>query len=113
MEAASDQMLLEQEFCSSVPPPRTALSALDTTSRSPPSVAATDQACAPMTLDVPSSGEDVVPASPASSEDRLDCFLDAIKKKLVSPLLPAPTRPAVQPSPSEVPQTQQFKTRQQ
>jgi hypothetical protein len=48
-----------------------------------------------MTQDVPSSGEDVVPASLAYSEDRLDFFLDAIQKKLVSPLLATPTRPVV------------------
>jgi hypothetical protein len=95
MEEACDLMLLEQEFCLSVPPLR-----IDTT-HSPPSVATLVQASAPTTQDEPSNGDDVVPASPASSEECLDCFLDAIQKKPTPLLLVAPSRPAVQLAPSE------------
>jgi hypothetical protein len=69
----------------------------------PPSATAMVQASAPTTQVEPSSGDVVVPASPASSEERLDCFLGAIQKKSASPLLAAPARPAVQPAPSEAP----------
>jgi hypothetical protein len=65
-----------------------------------------------MTQDVPSSGEDVVPASPASSEDRLGCFLDAIQKKLVPPSH-GPNPSSGEAGTFRGPQAQQFKTRQQ
>jgi hypothetical protein len=45
----------------------------------------------------------VVPASPTSSEDRLDSFLDVIQNKPTSPLLAAPTRPTVLSAPSVAP----------
>jgi hypothetical protein len=102
MEEGSDPMLLKGEFYFPVPPPRTTLSALDTAC-SPPSVAAMVQASASMAQDEPSSGDDIVPVLPASSEERLGCFLGAIQKKPASLLLAAPARPAVQPAPSEAP----------
>jgi hypothetical protein len=106
MEEACDPMLLEWEFCFSVPPPRT-----DTT-RSPPSVAALVQVSAPTIQDEPSNGDDVVLASPASSEERLGCFLDAIQKKLAPPLLTP--QPVQRCSRHHLrPYAQQLKTRQQ
>jgi hypothetical protein len=93
-------MLLEQELCLSVPPPRAIELASDT---SPLSTAATVKASVLTDHVDPTNGDIVVPASPASSEDRLDCFLDAIQKKPASLLLAAQTRPAVQPAPSEAP----------
>jgi hypothetical protein len=95
-----DLMLLERELCFLAPPPRAIEPALDT---SPPSTAATVQVSVSTDHDEPIGGDIVVPASPASSEDRLDCFLDAIQKKPASPLLAAPTNPAVQLAPSEAP----------
>jgi hypothetical protein len=87
-----DPMLLEQELCFSVPPLMAIEPASDT---SPPSTAATVQASVSTDHVEPTNGDIVVPASPASSEDHLDCFLDAIQKKPASPLLAAQTRPAV------------------
>jgi hypothetical protein len=77
MEEASDPMLLEREFCLSAPLPRSTFLALDT-ARSPPSAVAMVQASAPTAQVEPSSGDDVVPASPASSKEHLGCFLGAI-----------------------------------
>jgi hypothetical protein len=48
-------------------------------------------------------GVNVVPASPTSSEDRLNSFLDVIHNKPTSPLLAAPTRPTVLSAPSVAP----------
>jgi hypothetical protein len=71
MVGASDPMLLELEICFSAPLPRTTWSAPDTS----PSDVVMVQASAPMIQDEP-TGVNVVPASPTSSEDRHDCFLD-------------------------------------
>jgi hypothetical protein len=92
-----DPMLLERELCFSVPPSRAIEPALDT---SPPSTAVTVQASISTDHDEPTGGDIAVPALLACSEDRLDCFFDAIQKKPASPLLAAPTRLAVQPAPS-------------
>jgi hypothetical protein len=59
-------------------------------------------ASAPTTQDEP-IGDNIVPTSPTSSEERLDCFLDAIQKKPASPLLAASTRPVVLSTPSMAP----------
>jgi hypothetical protein len=64
-----DSMLFEQELCFSVPPPRAIEPALDTSS---PLTAATVQASVSSDHVEPTNGDIVVPASPASSEDRLD-----------------------------------------
>jgi hypothetical protein len=96
----ADPMLLEQELCFSVPPPRAIEPASDT---SPPSTAALVQESVSTDHVKPTDSDIVVPASPASSKDRRDCFLDAIQKKPASPLLAAQTRPAVQPAPSKAP----------
>jgi hypothetical protein len=94
-DGASDPMLLKREVCFSVPPSRAAGSAVDAP---PPSVGTTIQVSL-LTVQVePSIGDNVVSASPTSSEERLDCFLDTIQKKPASPLLAVPTRLAVQPS---------------
>jgi hypothetical protein len=95
-----DPMLLERELCFSVPPSRAIEPALDT---SPPSTAVTVQASISTDHDEPTGGDIAVPALLACSEDRLDCFLDAIHKKPASPLLAAPTRLAVQLAPSRPP----------
>jgi hypothetical protein len=99
MVGASDPMLLEWEICFSAPLPRATWSAPDT---SPPSEVATVQAGAPTAQDEP-IGDSIVPASPTSSEDRLDFFLDVIQKKPSSPLLTAPTRLLVPPTPCATP----------
>jgi hypothetical protein len=87
---AADPMLLEREVCFSVPPPRATRSSLDT---SPPSAVAAVQASVPTAPDEPTNIDSVVPASPASSDGRLDRFVAAIKKGPDPPLLAAPTRP--------------------
>jgi hypothetical protein len=56
-----------------------------------------------MAPDEPTCGDDIVLGSPASFEDCLDYFLDAIQKKPTSPLLAPPARPTVQPTLSEAP----------
>jgi hypothetical protein len=77
--------------CFSVPPPRAIEPTSDT---SPPSTTAAVQESVSTNLVEPTNGDIAMPASPASSEDRLAYFLDAIQKKLASPLLATQTRPA-------------------
>lgn len=74
MDVTSDPMLLEREICFSVPPPRASGLELDAPL---PSIAATVQSSS-MAPDEPTCGDDIVLGSPASFEDRLDYFLDAI-----------------------------------
>jgi hypothetical protein len=86
-ETPVDPMMLEREVCFSVLPPRATGSSLHT---SPPPAAAVVQASVPTAKDEPTNSESIVPASPASSEERLDRFVDAIQKRSDPPLLAAP-----------------------
>jgi hypothetical protein len=108
MDGASDLMLLEREICFSVPPSRATWSALDT---SPPSAATAVQASATTAQDAPTNSDNIVPASPASSKERLDCFLNAIQKKLDSTF--SRPQPVQRHSRIRAPRAQQLKTHQQ
>jgi hypothetical protein len=72
----ADPMLLEQELCFSFAPPRAIEPVSDTSPLS--TTVATVQASISTDHVEPTDDDIAVPASPASSEDRLDFFLDAI-----------------------------------